>query len=172
MGYLELACRTATLLVFLVAAVAKSRDLEGFTISVRQLAPVLDRVAGTARALAVAVVTGEFCAVAALAVPATARWGLGLALLMEAGFAAAIAVALRRPGSGSCRCFGTRGRSWSARHLVRDGLLMAVAAAGLAAAQADSGGAAGWPGRATTIAAGAFGALLVVFFDDMVEVFS
>ncbi|MFD7729331.1 MauE/DoxX family redox-associated membrane protein [Kitasatospora phosalacinea] len=171
MGYLELACRTATLLVLLTAAVAKSRDLKGFADSLRRLAPPLRGAPGAARLLAPAVVLAEAGTAAALAVPAAATRGLLLALALEAGFAAVIAVAIRRPDTGTCRCFGTRGRPWSARHLVRDGLLMALAATGLAAARTHPG-AGNLPGQAVAVAAGAFAALLVVFFDDMVEVFS
>jgi Methylamine utilisation protein MauE len=167
MEYVSLGCRWLTGIVFLAAALSKVRGFDGFRRSVAALAPPLAARSGAA---ASAVVTSELLVVALIAVPETAFWGLAAALALDLAFVAAIVSALRRGVQEPCRCFGPEERELGAREVVRDVILGAVALAGLLGAAA---GPPAWhpAGRLVAAFAGAVGALFVVRFDDIVELF-
>ena len=167
MGYIALACRWLTGIVFLAAAVSKTRSFDGFRRSVAAMAPPL---AGRSTTVAGAVVGAELFVAALIAAPGTAAWGLIAALVLDAVFIAAIVSALRRGVQEPCRCFGATERGLGAREVVRDLILGACAALGLfgVSAASPARSPAGWLLAAV---AGAVGALLVVLFDDLVELF-
>lgn len=167
MGYIALACRCLTGIVFLAAAVSKARGFGGFRRSVAAMAPPL---AARSTTVAGAVVAAELSAAALIAAPGTAAWGLAAALALDAVFIAAILSALRRGVREPCRCFGAAERGLGARDVVRDLVLGATAALGLLgiSAAAPARSPAGWLLAAV---AGAVGALLVVRSDDLVELF-
>jgi hypothetical protein len=81
--------------------------------------------------LSVAVVGVEVAVAVLLAVPATARAGLVLAVVLLSAFTVAIAAALRRGETASCNCFGRSTTPMGVRHLVRNALLLTVAGIGL-----------------------------------------
>jgi hypothetical protein len=112
----------------------------------------------------------ELLVVALIAVPATAAWGLAAALVLDLAFIAAIGSALSRGVQEPCRCFGGAQRALGAREIVRDVILGALTALALL------GAVAGFPDRAPAgwfiaAVAGSVGALLVVLFDDLAELF-
>lgn len=84
-----------------------------------------------------------------------------------------IAISLRRGTGGRCACFGATVRPLSRRHVVRDILLLAVSTTGIIAASVSRDGARPATGGALiALAAGAFGGLLVVNLDDLVDLFA
>jgi hypothetical protein len=86
-------------------------------------------------------------------------------------FTAGVALAVRRGTGARCACFGAAEQPLGARHLVRNGLLLAavgVAALGIAVASAQPLGPAG---TAMAVSAGAVGALLLIRLDDLVDLF-
>ncbi|MDI1461428.1 MauE/DoxX family redox-associated membrane protein [Catellatospora sp. KI3] len=168
LGAVDAASRVATGLVFLVAAVAKLRDLGAFT---RSLHPFLTVPAPVYRVLAATVVAAELAAAALVAVPATAVWGFALALALTAAFAVGIGRVLRRGVQAVCNCFGVADSRLSRRHLVRDLLLAVPALAGLAAAAAGTRPQSPVQWLAGT-AVGALCALLVIRFEDLADLFA
>jgi hypothetical protein len=168
MAYLSFGCRLLIGLVFAVAAGGKLRDVDGLESSVRALAPL----AGARSRLTGWLVVGlELLVVVLLVFPATMVWGFGLGLVLSAGFTAAIALALRRGTDAMCRCFGATQRRLGASQMVRDVVLAAVALVGLAGGLA-AGQDGSVAGRLVAGVAAAAGALLVIFFDDIVDLFT
>ena len=169
MGGVAVAGRVLVAIVFLVAAVAKVRDFDGFRRSVRDLVPGTDPFGSLAPFTVVAL---EFLVPVLLVVPTAPAGvgGFGAALGLDAGFVVVIARALRRGATTPCHCFGRASERRLGRpDLIRDLVLAVVAAAGLAACLSG----APVPGAAATVvagAAGAVGALLLIVLDDVVEI--
>ncbi|TDD84925.1 MauE/DoxX family redox-associated membrane protein [Actinomadura rubrisoli] len=165
MEYVHVACACLVGLVFAVSAAAKARDLDGFAVSLPGLLPSRP---GTvpARPLAVLVIVLEALVPAAVAAPWTRMAGLVLACALLAAFTLAIGrgLAAGRPRV-SCRCFGSGGAPLGRRHLVRNGLLLAAAASGLALPGTPPTAA----GAVIAAAAGAVAAILIVSFDDIAD---
>ncbi|GCD96039.1 MauE/DoxX family redox-associated membrane protein [Embleya hyalina] len=167
MNQLLVATRVFLGLVFVLSLGAKLRAPGGFAEfvgSVRGLVPRLP-----ARTTAVVVVAGEATVVVLLAWTRTVSLGLGVALLLSVAFTVALWSAIRRGRRVSCGCFGASTTPVGPAHVVRNVVLTACAAVGLAAgpAGADTWG----PGTATSIAAGAVAAGLVALTDDVVDLF-
>lgn len=168
MTYVEFGCRCALGVVFAVSALSKTwkkGTFAAFRLATAALVPSARRYA---TALSTVVVVAEAGIVVALAVPGTAVAGLVAACLLLSAFTVAIAAAVRRGATTSCRCFGATATPVSARHLVRNALLIAVAALGLA-----------MPGQAAddpvalglAAVAGIVVAVLVVSFDAVADLF-
>jgi len=165
--YLQLGCACLIGLVFVVSAVSKARDLDGFAASVPGL---LGRVDGRiVRPLAMLVLVLEALVPVLLAVPAARRAGFGLACLLLAAFTVAIAGAVRRRRRTTCRCFGASNAPLGRRHLVRNATLLAAALPG---ALSPGDGVPPPAGLVIAAAAGAVGAVLIVSFDDIVDLFA
>lgn len=77
-------------------------------------------------------------------------------------------VIVRRGARVSCRCFGPSSSLLGARHIVRDGILLAIALVG---ALGTSRGTASPAGIAVSLVAALFGATLAVFSDDLFALF-
>jgi hypothetical protein len=156
--------------VFAVSAGSKVRSGAAFRMFRESLrgTGVLPR--RLVRPVAVAVPLAEAGTAGLLVVPATVRAGAVLALGLLLAFSVAIASVLRRGTPASCRCFGVRDVPFSRRHLVRNGLLGAVA---LAIAAAPAAPQAQHP-AATALAAavGFVAAAFVVALDELVDLFS
>ncbi|WP_131736347.1 MauE/DoxX family redox-associated membrane protein [Actinomadura roseirufa] len=165
MEYLHVGCACLVGLVLLVSAVSKARDLGGFAASVPALLPF--RVgAGAVRVLAVVVVVLEAVAAAAMAAPWTRPFGLGLAAVLLVAFTLTIGrVVADRGPVVRCRCFGAASAPLGVRHLARNSLLLTAAAVGLVTPGATPPVA----GAAVAAVAGAVGAILLVSFDDLVD---
>jgi hypothetical protein len=127
--------RALLAVVFATAAIGKASKLEKlgvFADSLRNIGPQLfatrlRRVAG-----ATIVVAAEATVCILLVLPVTSLAGLALALVLLLAFGAAIANVLRRGATAPCHCFGAEGSPLSSSHLLRNGLLAAIAAAGIA----------------------------------------
>ncbi|MFC4049531.1 MauE/DoxX family redox-associated membrane protein [Actinomadura syzygii] len=161
MGYLHVGCVSLVGLVFLVGVVSKLRDLRGFAASVPGLVPGLP--GRWTMPLAVLVVALEALAAGGSVSPATRPYALCLAGGLLAAFGAAIGRVVAGGGPRvSCRCFGTRSAPLGARHLVRNGVLLAACLLGLTAS-----GPTPVAGAVVAAAAGALAAVLIVSLDDL-----
>ncbi|MET7302452.1 MauE/DoxX family redox-associated membrane protein [Embleya sp. NPDC005575] len=170
MGCVYVGCACLVGLVFAVSAVSKFRDFGGFVGSVPHLVPM---PTGWARPTAVLVVAAETSVPVLVAVPPPGALGFGVAAALLIAFTVAIATALRRDRRSSCRCFGASDVPLGTRHLVRNGVLLAVALAG--AATTGPGGFADPPPLAGALIAGVaglIGALLIITLDDIVDLFA
>ncbi|WP_433246404.1 MauE/DoxX family redox-associated membrane protein [Streptosporangium sp. CA-135522] len=167
MQYAVLTFRCLLGLVFLSAVAGKLRDPAAFRASVADMVPVGPRgvpVVGRLTILA------EICAVVLLAIPQTVPAGFVLAGTVLTGFSAGIARALRAGARTPCGCFGATATPLGARHLVRNAALLLFAVAGFALTGA--GDAAHPAGIALALTTAALLALLVVFFEDIADLFA
>jgi hypothetical protein len=165
MEYVRIGCACLIGLVFVVTAMSKARDFGGFARSLPELVPVRPVLV---RPLAGGVVALEALVPLLIAVPPATAYGLGLAAVLLAAFTVAIGAALARGRRAPCRCFGASSTPIGPRHLARNGLLLTAAVLGALSP-------AGLPplaGVVVTVAAGLVGAILVVFFDDIVDLFA
>jgi Methylamine utilisation protein MauE len=165
MEYVRAGCAGLIALVFLTSAVSKLRDLRGFEASLPALAPV---PSGLLRPLAVAVVAAEGAVPVLSVIPPAISYGFGLAGVLLVAFTVAITLALRRGRRAPCRCFGASSTPIGPRHVVRNATLLAVTALGASA----PGGHPEPAGLAVAAAAGLVGAILIVAFDDIVDLFT
>jgi methylamine utilization protein MauE len=85
--------------------------------------------------------------------------GFGVAVVLMAGFTFAIVRAVRRGVQAPCRCFGASATPVGTRQVVRNGVVLATAAADLA-------------GAAVALVAGVVAGALVVTFDELVDLFA
>ncbi len=157
--------------VFIVSAVSKLRSstaFAAFTGSVGDMSLVPHALA---RPIALVVPIGEVLAAVLLLIPATTFAGAVTALVLLTVFTTAITLVLRRGRVASCRCFGASERPFGSRHLVRNALLIAVALAA-AATSASAPGPAQPAAVLLAVCTGTLGALLVVMFDELVELFA
>jgi hypothetical protein len=135
----------------------------------------LGSAAGVPRSLAApaAAVTIALEAVAAWAVlvPALAPAGFAVAAVLLAAFSAGVHSMVRRRVTVPCRCFGTGHRPPGPAHLVRNAILFAVAASGLALTAAGAGPPPLGADAVLACAAGATAALLLVNLDELVVLY-
>lgn len=124
---LDLFARVLLAVVFLTAVVGKTRSRQGFAEFRDSVAAIAPRWLPVGP-VAVAVVAGEAATVVLLAVSRLA--GYALAVVLLAAFCAGIAHTIHSRQSVRCRCFGAGGDVLGPKHLVRNGLLVAVAVAG------------------------------------------
>ena len=167
-GAVGVGCCSLVAVVFAISAVGKARTpavRAAFRRSVSDMA-VLPARAVAAVAAAVPVV--EAATVVLVLTPPTAVLGCVLALALLVAFTTGIVIVLRRGTRAGCRCFGTTERPYGPRHLVRNGLLAAAALAGAL----TTGHPIDLPGALIAIAAGVIAALLLVTFDELVDLFA
>jgi hypothetical protein len=120
-------------------------------------------------AIAAAVVMAELLAVVLISLPWTVMAGLLLAAVLLMGFAA-VSHGIARSRTGvSCRCFGPSSEPIGLRHVLRDVLLAAVAAAGAVAA---GPGQAKPEGIALAVGIAAVALIVVLFLDDLSSLFT
>lgn len=172
MEFVSAVSRIALVLVFAAAVLGKIRNAESFhafTYSVETLGRVS---AARAPALAVGVVLAEAAGTLLLAWPEAyggrlpAVTGLLTTSGLLASFTYAVARALRAGQQVACRCFGTSAGPVGPPQLVRNALLLAVAAT--AAPGVWDGGHLTWQARFTAWLCGATAALLLVVGDELV----
>jgi hypothetical protein len=167
MMYAAFACRGLIGLVFAVATVTKVRSLNAYRDFAFWLAALPVPLAGN-RALPAAFIAAEVAIVALVAVPVTATAGLLLAAGCLAVMTGGTAVIVKRGARVSCQCFGPSSSLLGARHIVRDGILLAIALAG---ALGTREGTASPAGIALSLVTALIGATFVVFSDDLVALF-
>jgi hypothetical protein len=171
MTHTELACRGVVGLVFAVAASSKIRGAGAYREFASWLAALPVPLARS-RALPVLLTAAEVAIVPMVAVPDTAPAGLVLAAgcltVMTAGAVIIIIKGARVP----CQCFGQARSPLGTRHLVRDGILLAVATTGAVIGWRGHGAGAGSPAAiALTLAAALTVATFLVFLDDLTALF-
>jgi hypothetical protein len=164
-------------LVLLVSSVSKVRsgtDYAEFVASV----PAFGFPARWARPFAAVTLAAEVV-ITTLLLPATvllvvggARWLAVVGLVLAVGLFGVLTVAVwravaRRTGA-VCRCFGPARTVLGHRHVVRNALLLLVAILGLATPV----GTVDPMAAAVAATAGALGAVLVIRFDDLAELFA
>jgi len=99
-------------------------------------------------------IAAESAVVGLLLLPGTARAGYAVAAVLLVAFTAGVSWLVRRGSTASCRCFGGSGQRLGRRHVVRNGLLAALAIGALAT------GTTALPASPAALLAGAAGALL------------
>jgi hypothetical protein len=164
-------------LVLLVSSVSKVRsrgDYAEFVASV----PAFGIPRRWTRLFAAATLVAELVGAAlllpgaVLAATGLGLWLVGAGLVLAVGLFCVLTVAVwravaRRTGA-VCRCFGAARAVLSRRHVVRNALLLLAAALGLLSVMDTA------TGVATVLAGavGAVGAVLVIRFDDLAELFA
>lgn len=172
MAYVMVGLRAAVGMVFLVAAVSKSGGRGSFERFRDGVAVLVPQVAPAATVVAVAVALVEWGVVVLLAVPGTVPAGFGLAGSALAVFVAVLVAAVRRGVGVPCRCFGSSARPVGVAGLWRNGLLWGAAVAGLVLQPFASAIPGGVGSVAFAAVAGALAGLVLVFLDEVVELFS
>jgi hypothetical protein len=165
--YLEVCCGVVIGLVFLLAVVGKLRGRAELTAFAESLGSFGLRSARLRSALATSVITAEAVTVVLLAV--TPRLGLGLAATMLVAFTAAVVTAKATGREVRCRCFGADGGLMGRTHLIRNGVLIVIALAGLAAGTSATTPHLGL--LAATVSAAVLGAVALAHWDDLWFVF-
>jgi Methylamine utilisation protein MauE len=127
MTTIELACRTALCLVMAIAAAGKLRAPGELVAAMRAMALPASISTPAGAAL---VAFAELSAVAALVLVPVAGYVIVIGLLVA--FTAGLARAIARRTTASCRCFGATAQPIGRAHIVRNVLLLAIAAIGLA----------------------------------------
>jgi len=175
MDGIQIFCRGALAAVFLVSGTMKLRAPTEFADAVQALGRVPER---WARWVGAAAIAAELGTAVALAVPVASRYGLWCALGLLTVFTALILRTLAASRGGapnvSCACFGAGGAEISAVHLVRNAVLLTLAALGLATSSVNGTGGAGFGSGYQAPLALAFGLLLAVvtvLLDDLVYLF-
>ena len=166
-GAIGVGCCWLVAVVFAVSAVGKLRTAgvrAAFRRSVAGMAVLPARAVGP---VAMSVPIAEAATVVLLVMPSTAMLGCVLALALIAAFTTGIVIVLRRGTRAVCLCFGTTERPYRPRHLVRNGLLAAAALAGALL----SGHPIDLPAALIMIAGGALAALVLVVFDELLDLF-
>ena len=168
MGYLELACRTALLVLFAVALAGKTRSRAAFAEFVRSTRALGGPGGRWATPVAIGVIGAETGVVVLLAVPATARIGFALATVLLMVFTGTTVRAVRTGRRAPCACFGRSSTPVGWPHVIRNGLLLGHALTGLALGP----GAVAAGGAAVASAGAAIVVLLVLRLDDLVSLFA
>ncbi|HSK96638.1 MAG TPA: MauE/DoxX family redox-associated membrane protein [Euzebyales bacterium] len=175
MAYVLVGCRVLLLLVFAASTLGKIRNRSAWAAFVRSLRDLRLLPERAVTAVAVAVAAGEAAAVLLLAAPATIPAALAVVGVLLAAFTVAIVATLRRGVQAPCRCFGAASLPLGRRHVLRNAMLLAVAgltASALSAPSASASASAHPAGLAVAVAAGLVGGALLVFFDELVELFA
>ncbi|MEV4176854.1 MauE/DoxX family redox-associated membrane protein [Nonomuraea sp. NPDC049709] len=151
--------------VFVVSAYSKLRSraaLQSFAATLRLL-PGPARFPAAGATAAMEVVT----AVTLIVFPPA---GLAAGGLLLIAFSTWIAVSLRRGQREACQCFGASVTPLGPVHLVRNGLLLLVIALGSVALMSP-GGPVTVAGLALAVPVGLVGAILLIVFDDIADLF-
>ncbi|WP_020390316.1 MauE/DoxX family redox-associated membrane protein [Kribbella catacumbae] len=159
-------------LVFLTSSSSKLRSRESFR-RFRTSVPAFGIPAGYARRVALLVTGAEVAIVVLLALAGligSALPGIGAAALLLVPLTVGTVRAVLRDTGATCRCFGGTDRRVSRRHFVRNGLLLLIAIIGLLTAL--PGGSPSTAGWALAAFAGLIGGVLLIFLDEIIELFS
>ncbi|WP_051767262.1 MauE/DoxX family redox-associated membrane protein [Streptomyces sp. NRRL S-37] len=126
MSFLLIFCKLSLVVMFVCSSVTKLRDMDSLSRHIETTArlPLL-----SPRFLARTVVVAEVAA--ALGLVLTERFGFLAAAGVLAGFTAYLVHVLRSGRSISCGCTGASGADVSGIHLVRNGIALVLALAGL-----------------------------------------
>ena len=169
MTYLLIGSAVLLAVVFARSSAGKMRP-EAFTAfagTVEQLGAVPRRLV---RPAAGALVAAEAATAVLLLIAPVAGFVLATGLLVV--FCVVIGTAMHRRITVACRCFGAGDAPLGRWHLARNGVLVAVAATGLAATTVRTAPAAHPAGAVITVAGALVAALIIMRFDELAELFS
>lgn len=169
MSYLVLGCRGVLAWIFLVSLFGKVRGPAAYGVFVRATGRLLSVSGRAGRVLAALTVAAECLVVVALVAPAAVGFAAAIALLCV--FSGALVRALRRGEDTGCHCFGASTTPVGLHHVVRNLVLVAVAAAGLIVEVWAHPGGYRLAGVAVTAPAVVACVLLVTRLDDLVALF-
>ncbi len=170
----SLACRVLVATVFAVSSITKVRNRSAWRSFSSWLAglpvPALSAAGApailtAAEAAVVVLVVSPGLAQAGLALD-TARFGLAAATALCLALLAGLSLAVRRGAREPCHCFGASSEPLGFQHIIRNALLVLVAAAGSVCA-AVGGNAASGAQAGLTVIGGFCAALLLVFWVDI-----
>ncbi|GHF35746.1 hypothetical protein GCM10018790_12110 [Kitasatospora xanthocidica] len=169
-AYLLLGCRAVIAVVFAGSALTKFRARRDFASALRVMAVLPPRLTGAAT---VGVPVAEAALALLVWVPEpVSTWAFAATGGLIALFSAVLVRLLRQGADVSCSCFGASGVPVSKAHVVRNLVLIAVAAAGLAASTAPGPGGLGPAGVAVVLLVAGFASALIIATDTLVELFS
>jgi hypothetical protein len=169
-NYVDIACRAVLAFTFGAAVWGKVGGRAQWDAFRSSLAFFLGTRGRAGHVMAVVVVMAETVAAALQVTPY--RWGgYYVAFGLLTAFSGFVVVVLRRRLNLRCNCFGRSGLPLQGGHLVRNGLLLGITAAGLVAA--ITGGSSIHPaGLVMSLGVALCVALLIVRFDDIVRLIS
>lgn len=162
-----LACRGLIGMAFAVSAFTKLRSVRSFRDFASWLGALPLLAAAGRPAVAKVIAVAEAVVVVLLALPWTWRGGLLLATAVLAVFAAGAAAVARAGVRAPCHCFGASAVPLGTRHVLRNIVLCAAAAAGAAGIGPEYMRPAS---VALGLGAAAIAAMFVVFLDDLAAV--
>jgi hypothetical protein len=183
MSYASMGLLASLWCVFAVSGWGKVRSratLRAFADSLRPLpllpARLVIPVAATVTAGELALVLGlGWSMVATAAGWSSSRAGagvvLGLTLLLLAVLTTGVVLAIRRDTGARCACFGANQQTLSRRHVVRNAVLLAIAATALLLVAVRRPHPLELPGVLIALVAGAIAALFLIRLDDLVDLF-
>ncbi|GAA1011101.1 methylamine utilization protein MauE [Acrocarpospora pleiomorpha] len=163
---------TLLVVVFLTSSVGKIFHYSSFTDSVREmrLLPI-----GAVPSATILIITAELIAALSILVglmtnSALLVYAFALSAALCVVFNLAITTVIHRGSSVTCNCFGRQASEFSARHIVRNTLLVAAAIVGMLSADVGVGS---WTTETgITIVAGLILSLLVILMDDLADLFA
>jgi hypothetical protein len=161
-------CCWLVAVVFAMSAIGKLRTAAMRAAFRRSVVDMAVLPVGAVGPVAAGVPIIEAATVVLLVVPPTAAAGCVLVLGLLATFTTGIVTVLRRGTRAGCLCFGTTERPYGPRHLIRNSLLAAAALTGAVL----SGHSTDPPTAMIAIAAGTVAALVLVTFDELLDLFS
>lgn len=167
-AYLLLSSRVLLATVFLVAAVGKGSRRTRFSRFVDLVQRLTEFPRGLARLLALGLTLCEALVSVLLLLPVDPRPGLVGAAGLLLAFVGVILRAVRSGVFVRCNCFGGLGAVMSYPLVVRNLLLVAVAAVGLAAAS-GAGRVEVLPAAATVLAGAGLALAVIVYYDAVAE---
>ncbi|MEJ3749588.1 MauE/DoxX family redox-associated membrane protein [Actinomycetes bacterium KLBMP 9797] len=173
MPYLLLFARCLIGLTFALSAWSKlrgGREFRAFAASLRDMRVLPARLVGPVAGTVAVAEAAVPVLLLPLPAPGLATLGFLLAGALLAAFTVAVVAVLRRGVPASCRCFGgPTAAPFRRHHVVRNLALIAVAAAGVYAAVADTPAGAA---VALAVPPAAVAALIVARLDDLVALFT
>lgn len=170
-GHAAVACGALLVTVFTASGVGKLRDPAGFAVSIGALGLFSARSSAlVARALTEAELLVVLVLGSSLVLGARyAVVGFAFGAVLTAAFCVVVAIVVKRGIRARCHCFGRASAEYSARHVARNALLVAVALTGAGASLAPS--AVPLPEAVIAASAGLVLGLLMIAMDDLIALF-
>ncbi|MFD8529689.1 MauE/DoxX family redox-associated membrane protein [Streptosporangium canum] len=165
-------CATIIAVVLAVSLAGKLRNFPEFVESIKALDFIPRRLVALTAVLIAAIESILFLmtATAPLGDRRTTMAAFALSAMLFTVFGIVITISLSRGLAVRCHCFGRARAAFSVRHVVRNGILVVIALAGLATSA--STGMVGVPETVISIASGLFCAIFLIAMDDVSELFA
>jgi len=170
MAYVSIGCQSFLALIFLVACVSKVQNAASYRSFRESLGGLGLRPGLAVRILSIGIPAAEAITTLMLIVSSASWWGLVASAALLTSFTLGIGIAASRGRKVTCRCFGESSASTTSQHILRNGLLLTTAVAGLLAGLAP----AGHTGSAITVfsaGCGVISAALFLRWDELAFLF-